>query len=323
MRKIFLMSSVLFVAPFTFGESGEVSAQCVATTDCASLGYTEASCPNGGIKCPFGNSWNCGNFTNEKCLALGFKYNCSGSNEISGTGEDCNGKYAQCNCKNGYSWIKEQCQLQTITCEIGSIYYSDKTCSSSVINGKTPLGIVVYVDGKGHGQALVKERATTNWAGDYTLAISDKRASETDIPTMTNYQEADAIKDFDSCGNTKKMIAFANENLQKSDNWNNYFPLAAEVKDTEWCIPAAGILNSIYNNLSKINASLLSIGGSTIQFHNSYGTGDVYWSSTEASSSQAWSLYFSYTTITAGSLRAWNKYSNGYDQGRGIFVIEF
>ena len=39
------MSSVLFVAPFTFGESGEVSAQCVATQDCASLGYTEASCP--------------------------------------------------------------------------------------------------------------------------------------------------------------------------------------------------------------------------------------------------------------------------------------
>ena len=234
MRKIFLMSSVLFVAPFVFGEMGEASAQCVATTDCASLGYTETSCPNGGIKCPFGNTWNCGNFTNEKCLALGFKYNCSGSNEISGTGEDCNGKYAQCNCKNGYSWIKEQCQLQTITCEIGSIYYSDKTCSSSVINGKTPLGIVVYVDGKGHGQALVKERATTNWAGDYTLAISDKHASETDIPTMTNYQEADAIKDFDSCGNTKKMIAFANENLQKSDNWNDYFPLAAEVKDTEW-----------------------------------------------------------------------------------------
>ena len=89
------MSSVLFVAPFVFGESGEVSAQCVATQDCASLGYTEASCPNGGIKCPFGNTWNCGNFTNEKCLALGFKYNCSGSNEISGTGKDCNGKYAQ------------------------------------------------------------------------------------------------------------------------------------------------------------------------------------------------------------------------------------
>ena len=59
MRRIFLLSSVLLAVPFMFGEMGEVSAQCVATTDCASLGYTEASCPNGGIKCPFGNTWSC------------------------------------------------------------------------------------------------------------------------------------------------------------------------------------------------------------------------------------------------------------------------
>ena len=38
---------------------GNVSAQCVATQDCASLGYTENSCENGGIKCPFGNTWAC------------------------------------------------------------------------------------------------------------------------------------------------------------------------------------------------------------------------------------------------------------------------
>ena len=59
MRRMFLMSSVLLAAPFLFGEMGEASAQCVATQDCASLGYTEASCSNGGLKCPFGNSWKC------------------------------------------------------------------------------------------------------------------------------------------------------------------------------------------------------------------------------------------------------------------------
>ena len=33
-------------------------AQCVATTDCATLGYTEKSCPDGkGLKCPFGNTF--------------------------------------------------------------------------------------------------------------------------------------------------------------------------------------------------------------------------------------------------------------------------
>ena len=56
MRKFTLLTSVLLTAPFAVGN---VSAQCVATQDCASLGYTETSCENGGIKCPFGNTWAC------------------------------------------------------------------------------------------------------------------------------------------------------------------------------------------------------------------------------------------------------------------------
>ena len=56
MRKFTLLTSVLLTAPFAVGN---VSAQCVATQDCASLGYTETSCENGGIKCPFGNAWAC------------------------------------------------------------------------------------------------------------------------------------------------------------------------------------------------------------------------------------------------------------------------
>ena len=38
---------------------GNAWAQCVSTQDCATLGYTETSCPNGGVKCPFGNKWAC------------------------------------------------------------------------------------------------------------------------------------------------------------------------------------------------------------------------------------------------------------------------
>ena len=56
MRKFTLLTSVLLTAPFAVGN---VLAQCVATQDCASLGYTETSCENGGIKCPFGDKWAC------------------------------------------------------------------------------------------------------------------------------------------------------------------------------------------------------------------------------------------------------------------------
>ena len=33
---------------------------CTPTPDCKSLGYTETSCPDGGVKCPWGNYWFCG-----------------------------------------------------------------------------------------------------------------------------------------------------------------------------------------------------------------------------------------------------------------------
>ncbi len=56
MRKITLLTSVLLTAPFA---AGNVSAQCVATQDCATLGYTETSCESGGVKCPFGDKWAC------------------------------------------------------------------------------------------------------------------------------------------------------------------------------------------------------------------------------------------------------------------------
>ena len=118
MRRIFLMSSVLFVAPFVFGESGEVSAQCVATQDCASLGYTEASCPNGGIKCPFGNTWSCKGEKEEEKAVFGI---CTG--------------YAK-------------------NCKIGDILNSDGTCSENKENNKTPIGVVVYIGKDNCGQAL-------------------------------------------------------------------------------------------------------------------------------------------------------------------------
>ncbi len=56
MKKFALLTSVLLTAPFSMSN---VSAQCVASQDCASLGYTETSCESGGIKCPFGNAWAC------------------------------------------------------------------------------------------------------------------------------------------------------------------------------------------------------------------------------------------------------------------------
>ena len=53
MKKFALLTSVLLTAPFSMSN---VSSQCVASQDCASLGYTETSCESGGIKFTFGNA---------------------------------------------------------------------------------------------------------------------------------------------------------------------------------------------------------------------------------------------------------------------------
>ena len=74
-------------------------AQCVATQDCATLGYTETSCNGGkGVKCPFGNKWAClGADEKACCTKNGFKYTCIGTGYSGGNGDSCDGKYKKCN----------------------------------------------------------------------------------------------------------------------------------------------------------------------------------------------------------------------------------
>ena len=54
MRKFLLYSSALVL-----GFSGAAEAACIQTPSCSSLGYTSSSSCTGGVKCPFGNAWNC------------------------------------------------------------------------------------------------------------------------------------------------------------------------------------------------------------------------------------------------------------------------
>ena len=55
MRKFLLYSTILVA----FTMSGAAEAACIQTPTCSSLGYTSSSSCTGGVKCPFGNAWNC------------------------------------------------------------------------------------------------------------------------------------------------------------------------------------------------------------------------------------------------------------------------
>ena len=42
-------------------------------------------------------------------------------------------------------------------CHVGAVLNSDKSCTEGQELGKVPIGIIVYADGKGHGQAIALE----------------------------------------------------------------------------------------------------------------------------------------------------------------------
>ena len=127
---LYLSTAIISVSLAT---SGNAWAQCVSTQDCATLGYTETSCPNGGVKCPFGNKWICINsgITPEQCTELGFTQTCTGTG-YTGAGKDCNGKYYECTCASGYEWKDGSCQKQVLNGAQGNLYY----CNGTVVGVK-------------------------------------------------------------------------------------------------------------------------------------------------------------------------------------------
>ncbi len=136
MNKKYLLSSVTAGIAFLYANQG--MSQCVTTQDCTALGYTETSCPNGnGVKCPFGSKWFCGSsddtYTENECMVLacdklGFKYDCTGTGYAGGSGSKCNGKYAACNCAEGYGWKDGACVEKVCT------KWADYTVSCSFTN---------------------------------------------------------------------------------------------------------------------------------------------------------------------------------------------
>ena len=138
-------------------------AQCVATQDCETLGYTETSCNGGkGVKCPFGNKWAC--LTSEEeclnlaCDKLGFTYTCTGTGE-KGVGNDCNGKYQGCSCASGYEWKDGSCQKQILNGAQGDLYY----CNGTVVGVKAG-DMDFYV--------AMKDLGYMNWSSAYSQCQS-------------------------------------------------------------------------------------------------------------------------------------------------------
>ena len=179
-------------------------------------------------------------------------------------------------CPWGEAWYCPP--KKTEVCEIGSILYSDMTCYKEAQAGKTPIGVVVYVDGLGGGQALALKSLDSNYTwGGY----------RTDTSGLPNYSsDPDASTDYASCENSKIIMA-AGDKSKYPAVWaaNEYSTEGTKAGD--WCLPAAGIFTSYSNNQEAINTGFSRAGG------KQFTSGTKAWSSSENSGYYVWGPYFS------------------------------
>ena len=259
MKKYLFLTSALVVL------SGTAEAACIQTPSCSSLGYESTSSCTGGVKCPFGNAWN--------CTAIDLSSQITElTNKIT---EQTN---TITNLETQITEIRKE--VTTSNCLVGDILYSDKTCNSSIIVSKTPIGIVF--DGKKQlAIALEQQRLTLGGASQLL---------DTGVSSIT-----DAKNDWNGKNNTQKILNMT------VDGKPVYYSLPAvmyvnQYKTTgtsagDWYLPAAGELNAIYENHTVISTAMENLGKGQLSY-------TCIWSSTLAERSinearKAWSLEIS------------------------------
>ena len=227
-------------------------AACIPTPSCTSLGYTSTTSCTGGLKCPFGNYWNCTHIN--KITEL--------TNKITELEKTI-----------------ETSQSQGEICIIGSILYSDKSCYLNPQKGKTPIGVVVYVDGNGGGQALA-----LNSIGSYIWGPTNNYIQGIGSFSFTSY----AAQDYESCTNSKIIMAAGDKSTYPAV-WAAHEYKTEGTSAGDWCLPAAGIFNLYYKIKKAINTGFSRANGT--QF-----TADTRaWSSSEYNNNRAWYSYFNYS----------------------------
>ena len=242
MKKYLIITTALTTICF----APEIMAQCTENTDCAPLGYTETSCPDGGLKCPLGNYWYC---PGEQCSDY-YKYTCTGTGYAGGSGEACNGKYQKCNCNEDYIWnaTSGDCEEKTPehaewgkcngyakNCKIGDGVYSDGTCDSYEVMSKTKIAEVIYKSADGRCAQAIALKSIGQYKWGYGT-----------VPDIS-YDRYSMQKDYLSCKNTQKIITTGDKNTYPAA-WAAYEYKTEGTKSGDWCLPAGGILYSAYYN---------------------------------------------------------------------------
>ena len=191
-------------------------------------------------------------------------------------------------CPFGDKWACYPDVEKSVNCEVGTLYYSDGTCSDKLESSKTLLGVVIYADGAGGGWIMtVNPIVKMLWSVEHV-----------DIPELVNVTEESDLTDIQaSCENTDIMT----KQGDSSNYWaawtaKNYKPNGTP-SGKNWCLPSGGLLKEAFKNLSnieKVSVAINTAGGVILGKTYRNGAGEYLeeiWSSTEFDYEDAW--YFS------------------------------
>ena len=197
---------------------------------------------------------------------------------------DCSGSYTiktGWTCKSGYTKSGNSC---VASCKVGDILYSDATCSSSKVSGKTAIGIVAYMNAYTK-TAISLDETTKVWS-----TISE------DLICATNYTSAEAAKTHTSGKISTSCISGRTSHPAGEYCYSYTAASGAPLGGGgQWYLPAAGEWYLIKNNISTINSGLSKLSKASIN------GGMAHWSSSEYGLSGAWGVIPSYGSITQQS----------------------
>ncbi len=252
--KKFLLYSTAFVVL-----SGTAEAACIQTPSCSSLGYSSSSSCSGGVKCPFGNYWNCTASENKTEL----------TNKIT-------------ELEKQLTEIKRH--INSSSCQVGNILYSDFTCNSYVVANKTPIGVVFDI--VNNLAVALEQKEKVAWS-----------TTNFDIPALMPY--VDYKSDYEGKKNTKAIYDYCKANNKSCPAVEYAYTYKTEgTSEGDWYLPAYLELESLMNNKDAINKSLGLLHSPSIDTyrHNLYVGGSMaswtyyyyyYWSSSSESTTTA------------------------------------
>ena len=169
-----------------------------------------------------------------------------------------------------------------LICQIGWIYYSDKTCSAELINTKTVLGIVIYTS---------TDKTEGEIVSPYPLP-QKYMWSEYSGKAPTRRQEASALVigvDYDSCNNTDRLLADSTNTYPAAQAARNYAP-TSETKG-KWCLPDYQVLSrpsTANSSIWSVNQAYAAVTGKSQGLSQLHPWLSDSWSSTEQNDARAW-----------------------------------